>query len=240
MPKRELFSSKERTFLIDEHRIVDFFQEIVKQIDLEAKLRAFSNGLYDETILLTNEQLEQNYQNPEDYYGKTFRISSGKKKGKSSLEAVTLGIISVGSDGSYVNVELNEIQDLAINPETIYGICEEYCVAEKEIKDYSYITCSFPAPFFGEENTGTISARNCMQALRMVFDNYSHPCGLYSALIMNPKTHKNLSQYKSSVQVTLDKVPDTHYSDGRVSKVIDGQIVDEEVDLFPERFELLV
>lgn len=92
------------------------------------------------------------------------------------------------------------------------------------MKTYQWKANSNAAPFFSDPSEGFIDAEGPMEALKKVVADYTHPCGLYAATILeaSPDNHV-LARYLSNRAATQAKAPngmtkwegDTLYVNGK-------------------------
>lgn len=73
---------------------------------------------------------------------------------------------------------------------------------------YQWKANSNAAPFFSDPSEGFTEAQAPMEALRKVVEDYSHPLGLFSAVILEPSP-KNpvLARYMSARAATQERAP---------------------------------
>jgi hypothetical protein len=73
---------------------------------------------------------------------------------------------------------------------------------------YQWKANSNAAPFFSDLSEGFMEEESPMAALRKVVKNYNHPCGLFSAVILEPTPENRvLVRYLSKRAATQDKAP---------------------------------
>jgi len=102
---------------------------------------------------------------------------------------------------------------------------------------YHYIVHSNAAPFFSERDSGFIEAKNPMEALKKVVKEYTHPSGIYSAIVSEctPK-NKTLARYLSKNAATQDAAPTGAHSWKNHLLYVDGV----KQPTYKERYELVV
>lgn len=78
-------------------------------------------------------------------------------------------------------------------------------------KEFFIVSNSFAAPFVSDTGTGFVKANNPEEALETFAAKYSHPCGLYCAVVFNSandyhKGKKALAQWLCNAEIKKQEV----------------------------------
>jgi hypothetical protein len=110
---------------------------------------------------------------------------------------------------------------------------------------YYWKTNSFAAPFVSDSDSGHLEGESAMAVLRKIVDGYSHPCGLYAAVVMSLPDEKVVARYLDAVPhavelATRDKGAYSHlhtYEDEEEVVYIDGRKINIKIEPLWEDLE---
>lgn len=79
------------------------------------------------------------------------------------------------------------------------------------MKEYFVVANSFAAPFFSDEEEGYIKGKSPRDAMQKFVKKYSHPCGLYSAVLFTNadafhKNKKPLCKYLCNLELEKQRL----------------------------------
>lgn len=92
---------------------------------------------------------------------------------------------------------------ILIRTELLAGLMDE--IESLNLPAYQYETYSMSAPLVSDTDSGFVRASDPMAALKKVVEEYSHPCGLYGAVIKAPTPENpTLARYLSAQAATVE------------------------------------